>query len=185
MLENCYNNDLSSNEDINYQKPTKHLVLPSQSYEYQNPSKFITEGKFVKNFAEDPLFSIQNFSPLYKEGKPIVIGTGTFSTVFLYKNNYSNKYYAVKYMKKKKIIETCATLESVYKEISIQSKITHENIVKLYSSNEKEKDFSEIILLFLLHVYALKPYGRLPLPFFCENRVPFFSVISLADRFFS
>ena len=145
MLENCYNNDLSSNEDINYQKPTKHLVLPSQSYEYQNPSKFITEGKFVKNFTEDPLFSIQNFSPLYKEGKPIVIGTGTFSTVFLYKNNYSNKYYAVKYMKKKKIIETCATLESVYKEISIQSKITHENIVKLYSSNEKEKDFSLVM----------------------------------------
>lgn len=135
------NNDSSNKEEINCQKP----IPLSQTSKSQIPSKFITEGKFVKNFTEDPLFFIQNFSPLYKDGKPIVIGTGTFSTVFLYKNKYSDRCYAVKYMIKKRIIKTCATLESVYKEISIQSKITHENIVKLYSSNETKDDFNLVM----------------------------------------
>lgn len=134
------NNELNTNFD--FEKPSKHIILPSQTPNVQFPSKFITEGTFSKNKKEDPIYSINNFVPVLNEGKPTIIGTGTFSTVYLYQNKYTRKLYAVKHMIKKRIIEKCATLDSIYKEIEIQSKITHENIIRLYSSNEKEKDFS-------------------------------------------
>ena len=41
------NNELNTNFD--FEKPSKHIILPSQTPNVQFPSKFITEGTFSKN----------------------------------------------------------------------------------------------------------------------------------------
>ena len=124
-------------------KPHK---LPSQSSFVQVPSKFITHGVYSKHLSEDPSLTISNFNPVIQStGHPVIIGSGTFSVVYLYKHKITEKEYAIKHMLKSKIKESCGNLDAVYKEVKIQSKIKHNNITQLYSINETEDDFKLVL----------------------------------------
>jgi serine/threonine protein kinase len=62
-----------------------------------------------------------------------VIGKGAFSTVLLVKSKVDDNYYAMKIMKKKRILETGFT-ENILTEKAILSSIDHPFIVKLKES---------------------------------------------------
>ena len=133
-------------DSIQIQDHLKPHKLPSQSSFLQVPSKFITHGVYSKHLSEDPSLTISNFNPVIQSsGHPVIIGSGTFSVVYLYKHKITEKEYAIKHMLKSKVKESCGNLDAVYKEVKIQSKIKHNNITQLYSINETEDDFKLVL----------------------------------------
>lgn len=133
-------------DSIQIQDHLKPHKLPSQSSFLQVPSKFITHGVYSKHLSEDPSLTISNFNPVIQSsGHPVIIGSGTFSVVYLYKHKITEKEYAIKHMIKSKVKESCGNLDAVYKEVKIQSKIKHNNITQLYSINETEDDFKLVL----------------------------------------
>jgi serine/threonine protein kinase len=101
-------------------------------------SIFMKFGDFDKELNEDPYYSYENFE-LVPNKQPL--GGGAFGDVFLARHKHDNKEYALKIMNKKKIEDSGATLDIIYREISIHRRITHENIVKLYSHHEDIENF--------------------------------------------
>ena len=74
--------------------------------------------------------------PLESQGHKLIIGKGAFSNVYLYKDIISEEKYSVKIMEKDFILKNLGTLEIIYNEIDIQSRINHPNIIKLYNIYE-------------------------------------------------
>jgi serine/threonine protein kinase len=73
------------------------------------------------------------------------IGSGSFGNVFLFKNTIDDKIYAIKHMEKKKLFKLLNTLNGIYREIDIQSKIEHENIIKILYSHESKESFNLVM----------------------------------------
>jgi serine/threonine protein kinase len=67
------------------------------------------------------IYKYENFE-LVKDRKPL--GAGAFGDVFLAKHKKDGKFYALKIMNKAKIEESGATLDIIYREISIHRRIT-------------------------------------------------------------
>ena len=111
-------------------------------------SPFITKGTYYlsnkKSFTKEEL-TLDKLKPVIIDSVPFEIGHGTFSIVYLYKNIQTNEFYAVKKMSKAKILETTNSLNIAKKEISIQSKINHKNILRLYNVIEDENYYYMIL----------------------------------------
>lgn len=127
-----------------FQFPKQKFIGPSTPAP-TSLSNFLSEGVFLKTKVEDTVYSIQNLTPVLVNNSPQVLGTGTFSKVYLYKHNFTGKKYAVKHMVKESLIKISNSLKEVYREIDIQSRIIHDNITRLYSSNENEKEFNLVL----------------------------------------
>jgi serine/threonine protein kinase len=104
-------------------------------------STFMKMGQFLKEIPEDPYYDYKNFELVKSNKKPQNIGSGAFGDVYLAKHKKDGKLFAIKQMDKAKIIETGATLDIIYREISIHRRIIHENIVTLYSHFEDDENF--------------------------------------------
>ena len=122
--------------------PTKHLPSSSSS------SPFITEG----TFNTDPNYKPTSPSFPFKfehiksaDNKNRILGSGTFGQVYLMKNQLDNKFYAIKHMRKDNLINNLGTLSVVYREIDLHSRLTHDNIIKLYSYVETKTAFDLIM----------------------------------------
>lgn len=109
-----------------------------------NNSLFLKFGIFEKEIKVEPFYDFKNFE-FIKTDKKKPLGSGAFGDVFLAKNKFDKKQYAIKVMDKDKITESGATIDIIHREISIHKKINHENIVKLYSSHETDKMFYMIM----------------------------------------
>ena len=111
-------------------------------------SPFITKGTYYlsnkKSFSNEEL-TLDKLKPVIIKSVPFEIGHGTFSIVYLYKNIETDEFYAVKKMSKAKILETTNSLNIAKKEISIQSKINHKNILRLYNVIEDENFYYMIL----------------------------------------
>ena len=146
MLDGVYNsdknkeniaNDIAKIQRLIDNKTSKPLNIKESLYQNQKEEKsnLIVEGTY-KKIPFDEKYNFENFEPFLVNKTPFIIGTGTFSDVFLYKNKIDSKFYAMKKMDKNKIIELNANLIIAQKEIDIQSKINHPNILRLYNSRE-------------------------------------------------
>ena len=132
-------------------KPEEYnILLKSQDIAIKNfdiknfDSNFITNGKYDIISKKDSNYNFHNFDPVYLNNIPTMLGQGTFSTIYLYKNKLTQKLFAVKHIYKNKILETIKTL-SKFKEIEIHKKLIHDNIIRLYSSRET-KDYYDLLL---------------------------------------
>ncbi len=132
-------------------KPEEYnILLKSQDITIKNfdiknfDSNFITNGKYDIIAKKDSNYNFHNFDPVYLNNIPTMLGQGTFSTIYLYKNKLTQKLFAVKHIYKNKILETIKTL-SKFKEIEIHKKLIHDNIIRLYSSRET-KDYYDLLL---------------------------------------
>ena len=146
MLDGVYNsdknkeniaNDIAKIQRLIDNKTSKPLNIKESLYQNQKEEKsnLIVEGTY-KKIPFDEKYNFENFEPFLVNKTPFIIGTGTFSDVFLYKNKIDSKFYAMKKMDKNKILELNANLIIAQKEIDIQSKINHPNILRLYNSRE-------------------------------------------------
>ena len=133
------NNEIDTNKD--------NLENSNISIDKSNNgnSPYIVKGYFCKHIKYEPKYSLKNFLPQYVNGKPKLLGYGSFGKVFLGMNTLDKKYYAIKHMEKKKIYKALHTLETIYTEIKIQSQIRHPNIVNLLYVNETEKSFDLVL----------------------------------------
>ena len=138
MTEHTFEAHSNSNIPANQSNKTsisdKHAVRNSSK-----KSIFVKFGELQKEIIDDSYYNFNNFE--FTNDRKKSLGSGAFGDVYLAKNKIDNKYFAIKIMEKEKIIESGASLDVIYREISIHRRINHENIVKLYSHHEEEKFF--------------------------------------------
>lgn len=108
-------------------------------------SVFMKPGILVPNQSDDPFYDLKNFDIVKKNGKKYMIGEGAFAQVYLIKHKQDSKFYALKQMDKMKLMGGGINPDMIYREIMIQKKLDHDNIIKLYSSKEDDNNFYLIL----------------------------------------
>ena len=121
--------------------------LNSAKEETQISSPFLVNGIINNDYIiYDPMFSPENFTLLLlPDGEPQSVGNGSFGQVFLAINNIDKKFYAIKHMDKEKLIKYLNSLEPIYAEIDIQSRVEHPNIIKLLYVKETNMTFDLVM----------------------------------------
>ena len=108
-------------------------------------SPYLVPGIIHKRINYNHKYSLENFTPIMEGEEIKAIGSGSFGQVYLAVNNIDNKYYAIKHMDKKKLIKILHSLQGIYQEIDIQSRINHPNIVKILYTDEDEDSFDLVM----------------------------------------
>ena len=93
--------------------------------------------QFLPSYTPDEKYKYENFE-IQKDKK---IGSGFLSKVYLSTNKIDNLNYAVKIIKKKKVLKNGLSLDIIKNEIEIQERIIHPNIVRMYSHYEDENNY--------------------------------------------
>ena len=109
-------------------------------------SPFLVKGIFNDTIIYDSIYSLENFEPVFEQdGKIKTIGGGSYGQVYLGLHKITKKYYAIKHMDKKNILDLLHSLSAAQQEIEIQSKTDHPNIVKLLYVRETEESYDLIM----------------------------------------
>ena len=108
-------------------------------------SPYLIQGIYYRKRNYDEKYNLENFIPIFEDDKPKVIGGGSFGQVFLVINTKNNKLYAIKHMSKLNLSKKLNSLESIYKEIYIQSRIDHPNILPILYERETNIDFDLVL----------------------------------------
>ena len=135
-----HNEEHNHNEDNDFNNSNNNIIFIKDK-----KSPYITNGIFLKEIKYESMYNIKNFQHQLVNGKPKLLGYGSFGKVFLEINKLDKKFYAIKHMEKKRIYKALKTLDPIYSEINIQSKISHPNIVKILFANESEKYFDIVL----------------------------------------
>ena len=153
----CLETHLKSNHQANntnsknnvYEKPKisrfSKINKPNKQNEYNISSPYITYGFIAKNITYDKKYELKNFVPEIDDYETLVIGNGSYGRVYLYRNMIDQKLYAIKHMEKERLKKTLKTLQGIYGEIYYQSRIFHQNIVRLLYVTENEDSFDLIM----------------------------------------
>jgi serine/threonine protein kinase len=141
-----YHNEENINEElINNDNNNLNEDFNNDNFNNNNISPYITKAYFLKEIKYESIYDIKNFNHYLINGKPKLLGYGSFGKVYLEINKINKKLYAIKHMEKKTIKKALNTLDPIYSEIQIQSKISHPNIVKILYANENEKYFDIVL----------------------------------------
>ena len=145
LCSNC-NKYFSSLSCLNIHISKFHQNKNSIHHPIKINSPYLIYG-FIKNtISYDSFFSLKNFVPIYDEyGKVKVVGSGSYGQVYLALHSINKKCYAIKHMDKKKLYSLLHSLSSIQKEIDIQSRIDHPNIVKLLYVKETNISYDLIM----------------------------------------
>ena len=135
------NNNNNSNNIKAYNKEKNEAKIKSP---------YIVPGILSIRRTYNQKYNLNNFDPIFENGEPKIIGCGSFGQVFLVMNKIDQKFYAIKHMEKKILSEKLNNLEGIYKEIYIQSRIDHPNILPILYVNETISDF-DLVLEFASH----------------------------------
>ena len=124
--------------------PSKNT--PSSYSTNKITSPYLISGKIHKKINYSPKYSLNNFIPVTDDNNEIrTIGSGSFGNVYLAKNIIDDKIYAIKHMQKNKLLKLLCTLKGIYQEIDIQSRIDHENIIKILYTYEDKESFNLVM----------------------------------------
>lgn len=131
--------------NLNQLKSPLHL-FPFRSSMQPISSQFISKDTYSSMLPFANSISLSELTPLFDSNNlPLVIHNNSRSTIYLSKHNHTNTIHAIKHIIKSNIIKSYGNLNSIYNEISIQSKLNHDNITKLYSTYETENEFKLIL----------------------------------------
>ena len=146
-------NEKKTNNNLNNKKKSNSHIEKKTEKEKNIHSPYIIQGILNIKRTYDEKYNLNNFVKITENGKPIIIGGGSFGQVYLVKNKINKKLYAIKHMEKKLLSEKLNNLDGIYKEIYIQSRIDHPNILPILFVSETVSDFDLVL------EYA--PYGSL------------------------
>lgn len=133
------------------------ILKKKQSLNILEKYPFLTQGliKDKTKTEQNPTYDLSDFEKVLEDNGifPVELGKGSYGRVFLVKNKTTQKLYALKVIDKKKlcyqygVINTNNNkgLDLVFNEINIQSKLDHENIIKLYSFQENEEEIKILL----------------------------------------
>ena len=146
-------NEKKINNNLNNKKKSNSHIEKKTEKEKTIHSPYIIQGILNIKRTYDEKYNLNNFVKITENSKPIIIGGGSFGQVYLVKNKINKKLYAIKHMEKKLLAEKLNNLDGIYKEIYIQSRIDHPNILPILFVSETVSDFDLVL------EYA--PYGSL------------------------
>ena len=127
-----------------HQSPLR--LFPFRSSMQPISSQFISKVTYSSNLPFTNSISLSDLTPLFNSTNLLlVIHSNSRSTIYLSKHNQTNTIHAIKHIIKSNIIKSYGNLNSIYNEISIQSKLIHDNLTKLYSTYETENEFKLIL----------------------------------------
>ena len=132
----CSNNCLNSHSNE---------CQPQKQSNIQTRSVFMKAGFISNDNADESTYQRSNFEFVRKGQKKVIVGEGAFAEVYLLKHKTDGKFYALKQMDKGKLLSGGIRSEMIYREILIQKKLNHDNIIKLYSSEEDNNNFYLIL----------------------------------------
>ena len=136
---NCMIDHTFDNHQQNNNTQAKRLLNFKRRSVMKSP--FMKLGQFSKEIIADPLFKFKNFEYVKSGREPQVIGNGVFGDVFLAKNKFNSKFYAIKQMSKLKILENGSKSDIFDREVNVHCRLIHENIVRMYSYHEDEENY--------------------------------------------
>ena len=144
---NCLTKHASNHLKNNYpQKNILNFLKRRQSDNLTEQYTFITSGDFKEKPEYDKKYSKENFSKvLINDFFPQELGSGSYGRVYLIKHNATNEEYALKVIDKKKLIQMYGKADIVNNEINIHSKLSHENIIRLYNVYYEENSINFIM----------------------------------------
>ena len=116
-----------------------------QSENLTEQYSFLTSGDFRDIINFDKKYEFQNFTKVIEDIFPKQLGTGSFGRVYLVSHNETKELFALKTIEKRKIMTTYGKLDIIYNEINIHSKLSHQNIIKLYNMHEDDETINIIM----------------------------------------
>ena len=131
----------NSDSSINLVNSLKRRQSENLTEQYN----FLTSGDFKEKINFDEKYQYENFTKVIEDIFPKQLGSGSFGRVYLVSHNDSKDLFALKVIDKRKLMISYGKLDIIYNEISIHSKLAHENIIKLYNVHE-DKDNINIIM---------------------------------------
>ena len=116
-----------------------------QTLNLANQYPFLTEGVYTYDFKYKKELSFQNFTKVTDGFLPVELGIGSYGRVYLVTHNETGEKYSLKVIDKKKLSDNQCSIDLIYNEINIQSKLNHENIIRLYNVYETETEINIIL----------------------------------------
>ena len=141
----------------------------------------MTDGFISNQIKYETIYDLNNFIPVVEFNSPKIIGIGSYGKVYLYRNITDKKLYAIKHLDKMILCKSIHTIKRIYDEINIQSRIHHQNIVRLL--NVKENDKSIYLIMEYANTGSLFKYIRDKQCLSEEESFKFFSQIINAIYF--
>ena len=165
-----------------YEKPKIERINNNENLiPYSICSPYITDGFISNQIKYESIYDLNNFIPVLEFNSPKIIGIGSYGKVYLYKNITDKKLYAIKHLDKMILCKSIHTIKRIYDEINIQSRIYHQNIVRLL--NVKENDKSIYLIMEYANTGSLFKYIRDKQCLSEEESFKFFSQIINAIYF--
>ena len=165
-----------------YEKPKIERINNNENIiPYSIFSPYITEGYISNQIKYETIYDLNNFIPVLEFNSPKIIGIGSYGKVYLYRNITDKKLYAIKHLDKMILCKSIHTIKRIYDEINIQSRIHHQNIVRLL--NVKENDKSIYLIMEYANTGSLFKYIRDKQCLSEEESFKFFSQIINAIYF--
>ena len=165
-----------------YEKPKIERINNNENIiPYSIFSPYITDGYISNQIKYESIYDLNNFIPVLEFNSPKIIGIGSYGKVYLYRNITDKKLYAIKHLDKMILCKSIHTIKRIYDEINIQSRIHHQNIVRLL--NVKENDKSIYLIMEYANTGSLFKYIRDKQCLSEEESFKFFSQIINAIYF--
>ncbi len=131
---------MKRHQNVGIEQQRKSITIKRQSVAN---SPFISQGDFLKDVESNKYYDYSNMEYVIDEKtkQKKVLGIGAFGSVYLVRHKEDKALFAIKHIDKLKVQENGAKLDIIYREIQIQRRIVHENIVRLYSYVETKDAF--------------------------------------------
>lgn len=103
-------------------------------------SRYLTKGRVVEQSKLNSNYKVENLRKVIRKGKPIELGSGDASAVFLVKSKTTKLFYALKEVNKSKTSE--ANLKN---ESTLHLKLKHNHIIEMYSISEDLENLNFVL----------------------------------------